>query len=112
VGRKGFLSNFDLIQNDQHDKVVPRHKQIDSPETDEATQGIFTRKYYCKDIYEGIRNISRTYGFSGIEPNTVMMGWGRQSENPGNFLETVNYLKELDMNILLMDYDKNTGFGK
>ncbi len=112
VGRKGFLSNFDLVQISNDDKVVPRQKQIEADGNGLVNKGIFSRKHYCTDIYEGIRNIAGTYGFSGIEPNTVMMGWGRSSENPQHFLKTVNYLKDLDMNILLMDYDKTAGFGK
>ncbi len=112
VGRKGFLSNFDLMQNGKDSLVIPRYKQIDNLDTEMMNKGIFTRKHLCSDIYDGIKNIAGTYGFSGIEPNTIMMGWGRHSENPERFLNTVNYLKELDMNILLMDYDKNVGFGK
>ncbi len=111
VGRKGFLSNFDLIKNNGNNEVMPRHKQTDYPDSELITKGIFTRKHVCPDIYEGIKTIAGTYGFSGIEPNTVMMGWGRQSESPRKFLETVNHLKALDLNVLLMDYDKNAGFG-
>lgn len=112
VGRKGFLSNFDLVQIKNNEKVIPRQKQIEQESSELVNKGIFSRRHYCTDIYDGIRNIAGTYGFSGIEPNTVMMGWGRHSENPEHFLETVNYLKDLDMNILLMDYDKTAGFGK
>jgi len=112
VGRKGFLSNFDLIQSGKSDQLLPRHKQVDTLDAELVSKGIFTRKHICADIYEGIKNIAGTYGFSGIEPNTIMMGWGRHSDKPENFINTVNYLKELDMNILLMDYDKNAGFGK
>ncbi len=112
VGRKGFLSNFDLIQKDDKNNILPKYKQSDTLDAELISKGIFTRKHICSDTYEGIRNIAGTYGFSGIEPNTVMMGWGRHSDNPKRFIATVNYLKELDMNILLMDYDKNAGFGK
>lgn len=112
VGRKGFLSNFDLVKTDVDNTIMPRHKQTDTPDNELITKGIFTRKHACSDIHEGIKTIAGTYGFSGIEPNTVMMGWGRQSENPEKFLNTVNYLKALDLNVLLMDYDKNAGFGE
>ncbi len=112
VGRKGFLSNFDLVQIKNTDEAIPRQKQIEHESSELVNKGIFSRKHYCTDIYDGIRNIAGTYGFSGIEPNTVMMGWGRHSENPESFIKTVNHLKELDMNILLMDYDKSAGFGK
>ncbi|MCF8364274.1 MAG: hypothetical protein K9H16_00740 [Bacteroidales bacterium] len=112
VGRKGFLSNFDLVQNGNTNPVPARHKQFDTVDAEFANKGIYTRKHACADIYEGIKNIAGTYGFAGIEPNTVMMGWGRHYGNPEKFLDTVNYLSALDLNILLMDYDKSVGFGK
>ncbi|MEZ5198885.1 MAG: hypothetical protein R2764_21660 [Bacteroidales bacterium] len=65
-----------------------------------------------KDVFEGIETIARTYGFSGIEPNTVMMGWARQTKRPKRFAELLNTLDDLDLNILLLDYQKETGFGK
>lgn len=112
AGRQGFLSNFDLVQADDKQLILPRHRQTIYDDQQSERKGIFTRQHVCSDIYEGIRTIAGTYGFSGIEPNTVMMGWARQSENPSKFLETINYLKALDMNILMMDYDKEQGFGK
>ncbi len=112
VGRQGFLSNFDLIRSDDNSRVLPRYRQVVSNDEQSGTKGIFTRQHVCSDVYEGIRTIAGTYGFSGIEPNTVMLGWARQSEDPERFLQTINYLRALDMNILLMDYDKRVGFGK
>lgn len=111
IGNQGLLSNFDLIQTGNNDPIVPRHKQILPFNGSDTIKGFFSRKHYCSDIYEGIRTISSIYGFSGIEPNTVMLGWGRQSQEPEKFIETINYISALDLNILLMDYDKRVGFG-
>lgn len=112
IGNQGLLSNFDLTQIESEDKVLPRHKQIAETDEKAGRQGFFSRQHFCTDIYEGIRNISSVYGFSGIEPNTVMLGWARQSQEPVKFIQTINYIKALDLNILLMDYDKRVGFGK
>lgn len=112
IGSQGLLSNFDLIQTDDEEKVLPRHKQILSMDSNQTIQGFFSRQHFCTNIYDGIKNISSIYGFSGIEPNTVMLGWPRQSDEPVKFIQTINYLKALDLNILLMDYDKKAGFGK
>ena len=110
VGRQGFVSNFDLVEKNDG-PVLPRHSQaiVDEEFID---SGIFSRRHVCEDIYEGIKTIAGTYGFSGIEPNTVMLGWARQSEAPQKFIATINYLKALDMNVVLVDYDKRAGFGK
>ncbi len=112
IGYQGLLSNFDLIQTDTDEMVLPRQMQVVAQDEEVNIQGFFSRKHFCADIYEGIKTIASVYGFSGIEPNTVMLGWARQSQDPVKFIQVINYIKALDLNILLMDYDKNNGFGK
>jgi len=109
VGKHGVLSNFDLIENKQAKILFPKHEQ--SLPEDDSDFGIFTRKKTVQDIYEGIESISSIYGISGYEPNTVIMGWARQSKDPVRFAQTLNTLYNLDLNVLLLDYDKEAGFG-
>lgn len=109
VGRHGVLSNFDLMENKKAKVLFPKAKQSMPGELSE--KGVFTRRQSVKDIYEGIEMIARTYGFSGLEPNTIMMGWARQTKQPGRFAEMLNTLYDLDQNILLIGYDKEVGFG-
>lgn len=112
VGKQGLLSNFDLILNKSANVLLKKHQQaIGSKETTEQ-EGVFTRIHECMDIYEGIEAISSTYGFSGVEPNTVLMGWGRQTEDPARFVKMIKNLSDLDLNILMVDYDKDLSFGK
>lgn len=111
VGRFGMLSNFELHQNKTSKVLFPKHKQS-LPERNTSHKAIFTRQHTCKDIYDGIETIAATYGFSGVEPNTVLMGWARQSKAPVKFINMVGTLLKLDLNILLLDYDKRYGFGK
>ena len=110
VGKFGVLSNFDLIENKSSEYLFPKHEQSLSNGDNEP--GIFYRRQTCKDIYQGIEIIASTYGFSGMEPNTVLMGWAKQSANPEKFVKLVKSLYDLDLNVLLMDYDKKLGFGK
>jgi len=112
VGNQGFLSNFDLILNKSSNVLFKKHQQSVTDDSSRENEGIFTRKQECKDIYEGIEAISSTYGFSGVEPNTILFGWARQSEDPVRFATMIRSLGELDLNILMMDYDKDSGFGK
>lgn len=109
VGKHGVLSNFDLIENKRAKVLFPKHEQS-LPDGD-SNFGIFTRKKTVRDIYEGIESISSIYGFSGFEPNTVLMGWARQSKDPVRFGHTLKTLYNLDLNVLLLDYDKNAGYG-
>ncbi len=110
IGKYGLLSNFDLIENKNRKSLFTKQKQsVKAKENKE--RGIFTRQQSCRNIYEGIEVISETYGFSGVEPNTVLMGWGRETKDPVRFVQMLNTLNDLDLNILLLDYDKTNGFG-
>ncbi|MBC8488527.1 MAG: amino acid permease [Bacteroidetes bacterium] len=112
VGNLGFLSNFDLIENKEAKVLFPKHKQSVQTEDSQRYKGVFTRQQECRNFYDGVEMISRTYGFSGIEPNTVLMAWGRQSKEPVRFAQTVKILSDLDLNVLMMDFDEKVDFGK
>ena len=110
VGRHGVLSNFDLIENKQAKALFPKKNQ--SIPGENSAKGVFTRQQTVKDIYDGIDMISRTYGFSGIEPNTVMLGWAKQTKDAVRFVKLLKTLSELDLNVLMLDYDQRVGYGK
>ena len=109
VGKFGVLSNFDLIEDKSSEQLFPKNEQSVSDEKEDI--GIFYRRQSCRDIYQGIEIIASTYGFSGMEPNTVLMGWAKSAQ-PQKFAKLVKSLYDLDLNVLLMDYDKELGFGK
>ena len=109
VGKHGMLSNFDLIENKDAKSLFPKHKNSLPGEI--SDKGVFFRRQTVKDIYDGVETIASTYGFSGVEPNTIIMGWGRQTHDPSRFTKMINTFNELDYNILLLDYDKEKGFG-
>ena len=75
-------------------------------------KGIFFREYSCPDIFDGIESIAGTYGFPGMEPNTVLMGWAQEGTDEIRFARLIRNIINLDLNILLMDYDAQKGFGK
>ncbi len=111
AGAKGMISNFDLIENKTAQVLFPKHKQSIKDE-ELFSQGIFARKQECKDVYEGIEVISSTYGFSGVEPNTILMSWEQSSDEPARFAKLTNKLCQLDYNVLYLDYDQQRGFGR
>lgn len=110
VGKHGVLSNFDLIETDADDVLFPKHAQ--SINGKEESKAVFTRRQSVSDIYDGIEMIARTYGFSGVEPNTIILGWARQTKHPVRFTRLLKILYDLDLNVLLLDYDQRKGFGK
>jgi amino acid transporter len=110
TGQLGMLSNFDLIETPSAKILFPKSPQPVLSETEDF-EGIFIRRQECRDIYEGIDTIVRTYGFSGIEPNTVLMGWAKASRSPERYYQLLSSLMGLDFNLLLLHYHTERGFG-
>ena len=111
IGKYGILSNFDLHEKKDSNVLFTKYEQtlIENKVDD---RGVFTRRQSCNNIYEGIETIAQTYGFSGVEPNTILMGWARHAKDPRRFVQMLNHLSNLDLNVLLLDYDKTHGFGE
>lgn len=110
AGQLGMVSNFDLIENPSAKELFPKSTETvvsDDPDI----EGVFIRRQECRDVYEGINTIARTYGFSGIEPNAILMGWRKKTKDPEGFVHLMNRLKDLDMNLMMMNYKEERGFG-
>ena len=112
VGKYGFLSNFDLVvkKEDEH-FLFARHEQSIKDEDSTENQGFFTRRQSCSDIFSGIEQVASNYGFAGVEPNTIFMGWPRHTKEPHRFYHLLKNIQKLDLNIVMMDYDQERGFG-
>ncbi len=112
IADHGLLTIINLQQYQEGEKARSRFQQKQPAPEGESNPGVFTRLYFCHDIYQGIENLAETYGFAGIEPNTVLMGWTRKTRETVKFVQMIQHIIELDLNLLLMDYDVNRGFGK
>ncbi len=110
TGRLGLLSDFHLIEDKSADTLFKR--DIIDDKNKDVVEGIFTKNFVCRNIYEGIDAITRVYGFSGVEPNTILMGWARNTTDPAQFAKLLKSFNELDLNSILIDYDKERGFGE
>ena len=110
-GRTGIVTNFKLILDKKNTK--PPLKKIDQVVRDDMFQelGIFARQIKVDNIYSGITNIASTFGFSGVEPNTIMMGWPKGLENSKEYSNMTQTLLHLDYNLLYLDFDRKTKFG-
>lgn len=109
TGKLGALTDFELIiDSNPYD-----HAGIKPPEPGKSEDShFFKRQFVCDSIENGIKTVTNVYGFSGFEPNTVMMGWSRDTKNAGLLANTLNHLKRKNLNAVFLDYDKNAGFGK
>ncbi len=109
-GRTGIVTNFKLIVDKNNNKPLKKTDQI---VTDDAYSdlGIFARQIKVDNIYNGIKNIATTFGFSGVEPNTIMMGWPKGLEDSKEYAEMTEVLLHLDYNLIYLDFDKKTKFG-
>jgi amino acid transporter len=109
-GRTGIVTNFKLIVDKTNDKPFKKAEQIIRDENFKDL-GIFARQIKVDNIYTGITNIATTFGFSGVEPNTIMMGWPKGLENSEEYSKMTQTLLYLDYNLLYLDFDRNTKFG-
>lgn len=111
AGQAGIITNFDLIENNEAKILFPKSKQrVKDDELDKF--GIFGRQIEVQNEFKGIESIASTFGFSGIEPNTILMPWPGETKDPVWFTEMTQKLIELDYNVLYLDYDKRWGFRK
>lgn len=109
-GRTGMVTNFKLIVDREDDKPLKRADQVVNDQYLKEL-GIFGRQLKVQNIYEGITNIASTFGFSGVEPNTIMMGWPKGLENSKEYSKMTQTLLHLDYNLLYLDFDKKSKFG-
>ena len=109
-GHTGIVTNFKLILD--RNLKVPL-KKIDQVVRDKTFRelGIFARQIKVDNIYQGITNIATTFGFSGVEPNSIMMGWPKGLENSEEYSKMTQTLLYLDYNLLYLDFDRKSKFG-
>ena len=110
AGRTGIVTNFKLIVDPDNTKPLKKADQkLDEPIYNEL--GIFARQINVPNLYEGIANIATTFGFSGVEPNTIMMGWPKNLEHSKEYAQMTQTLLQLDYNLLYLDFDYKAAFG-
>ncbi|MBD3638533.1 MAG: hypothetical protein HUJ25_14365 [Crocinitomicaceae bacterium] len=110
-GQAGIITNFDLTENDEATVLFPKSKES-VKDDDLEKYGIFGRKLEVQNLFRGIESIACTFGFSGVEPNTVLMAWPGETEHPIWFTQMTQKLIDLDYNVLYLDYDPRWGFRK
>jgi amino acid transporter len=103
VGKLGVFTNFELVECSSEDELFTS-AVVANTELDHKGKKVITRRHACSDIYEGMQMISRVYGFTGFEPNTILMGSPIKTHSPLKFFDTFNTLRKLDYNLLLYNH--------
>ncbi|HIP37353.1 MAG TPA: amino acid permease, partial [Crocinitomix sp.] len=109
-GKTGIVTNFNLIVDKNLQRPLKKVDQIMRNKTF-SDLDIFGRQIKVKNFYDGITNIASIFGFSGVEPNTIMMGWPKGIENSDKYADMTANLLHLDYNLLYLDFDREAKFG-
>ncbi|MEP1033483.1 hypothetical protein [Ekhidna sp.] len=107
VGKLGLLSAFELVVSD--DKIMTKSQSDLEKGKDEI--GFFKQKLHTRDIYSGMDQIARVYGFSGVEPNTILMGWSKNPTNKERFIDLLESFGQEKFNTLFLNYDHDRAYG-
>ena len=107
-GKLGLLSAFELMESQDPQLLKDKRYFSSSGKKDE----LLIHQHKCRDIYTGMDEIARVYGFSGIEPNTILMGWSKNEKNKEKFLRMIRNFEESDFNTTFLYYNTLKKFGK
>jgi amino acid transporter len=108
AGTLGMITGFELeVINDTH--IIKDHSRV----TREVSgKKMVFYKHRCTDVYSGMDEIVRVYGFTGVEPNTVFMGWAGRKDRRERFERLVKIFEKNDISAVFLNHDHKRGFGK
>lgn len=94
VSGNGMVTDFALADK----KSGPKE-----PPAGDDTPGYFERLVSTGDRFETIRSMVQHHGFSGIQPNTLLLPWRWHDEANDDYLETLQVAAEQDLNLILFE---------
>ncbi|MEW6079447.1 MAG: amino acid permease [Thermodesulfobacteriota bacterium] len=110
---RGLITYFSLLPGDIVNESI-RARLLESNVKDTVRRlspDVMARVLVTPDIYDGILGAAQTYGFSGLIPNTILMGWGEETAQPDRFTAMIRGLLALDRNLMLLRHDDDRSFG-
>ncbi len=107
-GKLGMYSAFEMVESGEQQLVRDKRYLGAFGGKDEFV----IHQHKCRNIYEGIDEISRVYGFSGIEPDTILMGWSKKEKNKEQFLRLLRNFEESNLNSILLKYNSQKKYGE
>ncbi len=109
-GKLGMLTAFELNLTGQQ-SILKNETAVEKEEEEKDARRFFSFQYGAKDIYQGIEEISRVYGFSGIKPNTILMGWTKNDKRLEDFGQLVSSFNKSRLNSIFLNINTEREFG-
>ncbi len=100
AGKLGMLTGFKLVET--KDDLLLKNPENTSSNTKNVDY--FFNTHYCRDVFTGMDEIIRVYGYTGVQPNTVLMGWSRNERNKDEFLKFITRLEKNNFNSIFLHY--------
>lgn len=108
-GKLGMYSAFEMIESKESRLMRDKsYVAVSGKKKDEFV----IHQHKCREIFEGISEISRVYGFSGIEPDTILMGWSKHINHKEQFLYALRNFEESNFNSIFLNYNPQRKFGE
>ncbi|HUG40591.1 MAG TPA: hypothetical protein VMM12_08905 [Longimicrobiales bacterium] len=111
AGKRGLVTSFHLVERPELGEDAAGIEPADL-DGEEPPYGVFTRRVECANVYEGMADVARYYGYSGVEPNTVLIGWPRRARQEERATSMIRRFVDLDYSVLLLDHKPGRGFGE
>jgi amino acid transporter len=108
-GKLGMLTTFQLKISDLQTPVISASEILEEEKKENGRY--FDLVYSAKDPYKGIDEISRIYGFSGVRPNTILMGWTKNPNRQEEFGELISTFNKNKLNSIFLNFNEKKDFG-
>ncbi|RLB59721.1 MAG: hypothetical protein DRI34_00870 [Deltaproteobacteria bacterium] len=72
----------------------------------------FAKVVAVKDFYQGARVVAQSHGMAGLRANVALFGWSDDDRKAVDFAALVRDFNNLDLSVLLLNYDEQRGFGR
>ena len=107
--RRGLLTDFRL----ETDLSLGAGFRVQPAERASEERGLIVRAVRCGDPQAAALALVQGYGFAGVEPNTVLLGWPEAGAlRAEGALGLVRAVRELDRNLLLLRAPAESPFGE
>jgi amino acid transporter len=105
-----------LLPGNVHEKlndhsVIRAQRKLDAYLEGSRLTG-FAKAVAVRDFYEGARVIAQTHGIGALRSNLALFGWSDNQTKAMEFASLVRDFVQLDMSVILLNYDEQKGFGR
>ncbi len=108
VARRGVLTVFELVSAGRHRGASPAHERaFHAAPAEGLPVGVFLRRLPVADpdgaaADAEIASVVRYYGFSGVEPNTVLVDWADYARDPARLAPLLAVFAERGFHVVVL----------